>query len=150
MIAAADACAACARACRRAPALARSASRPPIPTGYGRLIERDGALVAIREQKDASAAGARDPPLQRRPDGDRRRARARACSTAIGADNAAREFYLTDLVEIAAARRPRGATRWLADEEEVMGVNDRVQLAARRGGDAAAAARAARCSAARR
>ena len=28
---------------------------PPIPTGYGRLIERDGRLIAIREHKDASA-----------------------------------------------------------------------------------------------
>ena len=25
------------------------------PTGYGRLIERDGRLIAIREHKDASA-----------------------------------------------------------------------------------------------
>jgi bifunctional UDP-N-acetylglucosamine pyrophosphorylase/glucosamine-1-phosphate N-acetyltransferase len=25
------------------------------PTGYGRLIERDGELIAIREHKDASA-----------------------------------------------------------------------------------------------
>ena len=26
------------------------------PTGYGRLVERDGALIAIREQKDANEA----------------------------------------------------------------------------------------------
>src|SRR6516164_2515421 len=28
----------------------------PDPAGYGRLIERDGRLIAIREEKDASAA----------------------------------------------------------------------------------------------
>ena len=30
--------------------------RPPDPAGYGRLIEKDGKLVAIREEKDASEA----------------------------------------------------------------------------------------------
>ena len=34
----------------------RSASAPPIPTGYGRLIEKDGRLVAIREEKDCIEA----------------------------------------------------------------------------------------------
>ncbi len=47
---------------------------------------------------------------------------------AVGADNAAREFYLTDLVEIANARGAR-AVAVIAPEAEVMGVNDRVQLA---------------------
>jgi bifunctional UDP-N-acetylglucosamine pyrophosphorylase / glucosamine-1-phosphate N-acetyltransferase len=42
--------------------------------------------------------------------------------------NAAREFYLTDLVEIAASLGLMTRAR-LADEDEVMGVNDRVQLA---------------------
>ena len=31
-----------------------SASAPPNPTGYGRLIEKGGELVAIREEKDCS------------------------------------------------------------------------------------------------
>ncbi|TIR63050.1 MAG: bifunctional UDP-N-acetylglucosamine diphosphorylase/glucosamine-1-phosphate N-acetyltransferase GlmU, partial [Mesorhizobium sp.] len=30
--------------------------RPPNPTGYGRLIEKGGRLVAIREEKDCSEA----------------------------------------------------------------------------------------------
>ncbi|HEX2018808.1 MAG TPA: NTP transferase domain-containing protein, partial [Aurantimonas sp.] len=29
--------------------------RPADPTGYGRLVEKDGQLVAIREEKDAGA-----------------------------------------------------------------------------------------------
>ena len=61
----------------------------------------------------------------------------------IGCDNAQHEFYLTDLVEIAAGRGLRAEAR-IAREEEVMGVNDRVQLAARRSRDAAPPARAAR------
>ena len=75
-----------------------------------------------------------------------RGARALALLDAVGADNAAREYYLTDLVEIA-ARSGLAARGVLADEEEAMGVNDRVQLAARRSGDAGRACGAARCSA---
>ncbi len=102
--------------------------RPADPTGYGRLIERDGRLVAIREEKDASAeekaigfcnaglmafAGAGLVDLL----------------AAIGNDNAKGEFYLTDAVEIANARGlPVIAIE--ADAEEVAGVNTRVELAA--------------------
>src|SRR5690606_6306770 len=45
----------------------------------------------------------------------------------VGADNAQGEYYLTDLVEAAAARSPAIAVE--ASEEEVAGVNDRAQLA---------------------
>ena len=38
----------------------RSASRPRDPTGYGRFLTQGGELVAIREEKDASAERARD------------------------------------------------------------------------------------------
>ena len=48
---------------------------------------------------------------------------------AVTPDNAQKEYYLTDLVEIAAARG-LAAQALEADEAEVMGVNDRVQLAA--------------------
>ena len=98
------------------------------PTGYGRLIERDGELIAIREHKDAS-------PEERAITlcngglmgfaGDK----ALALLDGIRDDNAQGEFYLTDAVEV-------GHTMGLhmavirAPEGEVMGVNDRVQLAA--------------------
>ena len=97
------------------------------PTGYGRLVERDGALVAIREQKDASAE---ERAIRRCNAGPVAfsGARALAMLEAIGADNAAREYYLTDLVEIA-ARNGLAARVFLAEEEEAMGVNDRIQLA---------------------
>jgi bifunctional UDP-N-acetylglucosamine pyrophosphorylase/glucosamine-1-phosphate N-acetyltransferase len=96
------------------------------PTGYGRFIERDGALIAIREQKDASAD---ERAIRRCNAGTVALAGAHALALLdeIGCDNAAREFYLTDLVEIA-ARRGLSAVARLAGEQEVMGVNDRVQL----------------------
>jgi len=97
------------------------------PTGYGRLVERDGALIAIREQKDATEA---ERAIRRCNAGPMAISGARALELleAVRDDNAAREFYLTDLVEIAAGKGLAASAR-LADEEEVMGVNDRVQLA---------------------
>lgn len=97
------------------------------PTGYGRFILDGDRLLAIREHKDAS-------PDERK---------VRLCNAglmaldgrhalevleAIGNDNAAREYYLTDAVEVAAARGLR-ASALTAPESEVMGINDRVQLA---------------------
>ncbi|HUO54611.1 MAG TPA: bifunctional UDP-N-acetylglucosamine diphosphorylase/glucosamine-1-phosphate N-acetyltransferase GlmU [Rhodoblastus sp.] len=102
---------------------------PADPTGYGRLLTSEtGALLAIREHKDASA-----PELA-----------VRACNAGlmaldgrkaldwlgrIGDDNAQNEYYLPDAVAIA---REDGADCALAmaAPEEVLGVNDRVQLAA--------------------
>jgi bifunctional UDP-N-acetylglucosamine pyrophosphorylase/glucosamine-1-phosphate N-acetyltransferase len=101
---------------------------PADPKGYGRFIERDGALVAIREHKDASAD---ERAIRRCNAGTVALAGAHALALLdeVRDDNAAREFYLTDLVEIAASRG-LSAVACIADEAEVMGVNDRVQLAA--------------------
>jgi len=98
------------------------------PTGYGRFIERDGRLVAIREQKDASAE---ERAIRRCNAGTVALAgvHALALLDEVRDDNAAREFYLTDVVEIA-GRRGLAAVAHIAPEVEVMGVNDRVQLAA--------------------
>jgi len=99
------------------------------PTGYGRLITtgQDGDLVAIREHNDASDAerevgfcnsgvlgfdGAHLPALL----------------DAIGNDNAKGEYYLTDTVAIARARGLT-AVALVCDESEVLGINDRAQLA---------------------
>jgi bifunctional UDP-N-acetylglucosamine pyrophosphorylase/glucosamine-1-phosphate N-acetyltransferase len=98
------------------------------PFGYGRLLQDErGRLAAIREEKDASEA---------------ERA-VRLCNAGlmaldgrnaldwlgrIGNANAKGEYYLTDIVEIARAAG-REARVVLADETEVLGVNDRIQLA---------------------
>ncbi|AMJ60122.1 bifunctional UDP-N-acetylglucosamine diphosphorylase/glucosamine-1-phosphate N-acetyltransferase GlmU [Bosea sp. PAMC 26642] len=96
------------------------------PTGYGRLITRDGALEAIVEHKDAS-------DLQRAIslcfaglmalDGQH----ALSILKAIGDDNAQGEFYLTEAVAVARARALRTVAHNAA-ESEVQGINDRVQL----------------------
>jgi bifunctional UDP-N-acetylglucosamine pyrophosphorylase/glucosamine-1-phosphate N-acetyltransferase len=99
---------------------------PADPTGYGRFIEKDGALIGIREQKDASEA---ERAIRRCNAGTVALAGAHALSLLdeVKDDNSAREFYLTDVVEIA-GRRGLSAVATLAAEAEVMGVNDRVQL----------------------
>jgi bifunctional UDP-N-acetylglucosamine pyrophosphorylase/glucosamine-1-phosphate N-acetyltransferase len=98
------------------------------PTGYGRLIERNGRLIAIREHKDASAE---DRAARLCNAGPIAFSGAEALSllTAVKPNNAQNEFYLTDIVEIANARGLT-ARALVAKEKEVMGVNDRAQLAA--------------------
>ncbi len=100
----------------------------PDPTGYGRLIERDGRLAAIREHKDATEAERAQRLCNAGPMAFGG-AHALAMLDAVTPDNAQREYYLTDLVEIANARG-LVARAIKVDSVEAMGVNDRVQLAA--------------------
>ncbi|WAJ30939.1 bifunctional UDP-N-acetylglucosamine diphosphorylase/glucosamine-1-phosphate N-acetyltransferase GlmU [Antarcticirhabdus aurantiaca] len=101
--------------------------RPPDPTGYGRLIEHEGSLVAIREEKDASDAErmirfCNGGVMAFRGEG------ALDLLDRIGNANAKGEYYLTDIVEIARAAG-RTAKAIEADPDEVLGVNNRVELA---------------------
>ncbi len=109
-------------------AVAVLAFRAADPTGYGRVLTTaDGVVTAIREHKDATEAernvelcnaglmaldGRHALPILR----------------SIRNDNAQGEFYLTDAVEIARQKGLKVAVVE-APETEVMGVNDRVQLA---------------------
>lgn len=101
------------------------------PAGYGRVIVRDGLVEAIVEHRDASeeqrrvtlcnaglmaVSGREIAALLRR----------------IGNANAQGEYYLTDLVAVARSAGLHCAVV-VAQESEVMGVNDRVQLAAAEG-----------------
>ena len=102
--------------------------RPEDPSEYGRLIlAPDGSLARIVEYAEAS--------------GDERAVtlcnagmmavdgrRLFPLLDAIGNDNAKGEYYLTDLPAIVAAEGGRCAVAE-APAEEVMGINDRVQLA---------------------
>ena len=99
----------------------------PHPTGYGRLIVENGQLVAIREEKDAN-------------DAERRitfcngglmaihGAHAVSLLDRVSNENAKGEFYLTDIIAIA---RGDGLSVVALDvpEDEVVGVNTRVELA---------------------
>ena len=100
---------------------------PKDPTGYGRFITDGDRLLAIREHKDAS-------------DIERQIGLCNACILAFRAEvfrdlidkvesnNAQNEFYLGDLVELANAAGKK-VGYGIAPENDVMGVNDRSQLA---------------------
>jgi len=98
------------------------------PTGYGRVLTEAGAVVAIREEKDASPA---ERAVRLCNGGLMALAAAHALPllAAVGNANAKGEYYLTDVVEIARRRGLATAVVTIA-EEEVQGVNTRAQLAA--------------------
>ncbi|MDR5902902.1 bifunctional UDP-N-acetylglucosamine diphosphorylase/glucosamine-1-phosphate N-acetyltransferase GlmU [Halomonas icarae] len=99
------------------------------PSGYGRILRNaEGLAVAIVEHKDASES---------------ERA-VRECNTGImamtasqlrrwlprlSADNAQGEYYLTDIIAMAAAEGVRVVTAQPGDPVEVEGVNNRLQMA---------------------
>ena len=98
------------------------------PTGYGRLVRNAaGDLVAIREEKDATDAE-RKIRLCNSGVMGLRSDKVLSLLERIGNDNAKGEFYLTDAIEIACKDGLRAAAV-ACDEQEVLGVNDRVQLA---------------------
>jgi bifunctional UDP-N-acetylglucosamine pyrophosphorylase/glucosamine-1-phosphate N-acetyltransferase len=97
------------------------------PGRYGRLLTQGDELLAIREFKDASPE---ERALTLCNSGV-------VCASArtlfslvaeIGNDNAAGEYYLTDIVELARARG-LSAGVVLCDESETLGVNTRAELA---------------------
>lgn len=98
------------------------------PTGYGRIIRDEvGRVVAIREHKDASPSerGIREvnPGVYAAKTAFLREAIAK-----LEPNNAQGELYLTDVVAIAAAQG--GVASMHADAQNLVGVNDRAQLAA--------------------
>ncbi len=98
------------------------------PTNYGRLIkDASGALVAIREHKDASDAE-RALKLCNAGVMGFEAAHMLAVLDKIGSNNSNKEFYLTDAVAIA---RGMGLQTdvIVCPEDEVLGVNSRDQLA---------------------
>lgn len=96
------------------------------PTGYGRLIEKDGELVAIREHKDASAE---ELAIKFCNGGIMAFSGAQALSliSSIGNENVKNEYYLTDAVQIAKEKGLK-VQAIEADENEVLGINDRYEL----------------------
>jgi bifunctional UDP-N-acetylglucosamine pyrophosphorylase / glucosamine-1-phosphate N-acetyltransferase len=99
------------------------------PRGYGRIIRGgDGAIAAIVEDKDASAderavreiyTGVMAAPTRR----------LKAWLAALRNDNAAGEYYLTDVVKSAVDEGAEVAGVAADHETEVLGVNSPAQLA---------------------
>ncbi len=101
---------------------------PEDPTGYGRLIRDEaGNLLAIREHNDASETERAIGLCNSGVMGFDARTLL-SLVAAIGNDNAKGEYYLTDAVAIA---RERGlvVSTLTCDEAEVLGINDRSELA---------------------
>lgn len=98
------------------------------PTGYGRLLtDEAGNLSAIREEKDATPA---ERAVRLCNSGVMAFALADTVGVleGIGNANAKGEYYLTDAIEIAAAKGVTTAVV-VCPETEVLGVNARDQLA---------------------
>ncbi|MCC0031041.1 MAG: bifunctional UDP-N-acetylglucosamine diphosphorylase/glucosamine-1-phosphate N-acetyltransferase GlmU [Brucellaceae bacterium] len=98
------------------------------PTGYGRLIEAHGELLAIREHKDATEE---ERQITYCNGGLMAVAGAHALALldAVGNANAKGEYYLTDVVEIARSRRMKVVATEV-DVTDVIGVNTLSELAA--------------------
>ena len=98
------------------------------PHGYGRIVRKDGSVVRIVEQRDASpneqAIAEINTGVMCAGAGDLKR-----WLDALGNDNEQGEYYLTDVVGMAVADGVTVHGIKAADEAEVMGINDKRQLA---------------------
>ncbi|HEX8955791.1 MAG TPA: bifunctional UDP-N-acetylglucosamine diphosphorylase/glucosamine-1-phosphate N-acetyltransferase GlmU [Burkholderiaceae bacterium] len=100
----------------------------PDPTGYGRIVRKNGAIVSIVEQKDASEAqraiaevntGIMVAPT----------AKLKTWLAGLSNDNAQGEYYLTDIVACAVADGVAVTSAQPEDLAETLGVNSKLQLA---------------------
>lgn len=96
------------------------------PYGYGRIVRKDGSVAKIVEQKDATPeeaaiceinSGMYIFDIQK----------LKSVLSEITSNNSQNEYYLTDAVELLIAKGET-VTACLANFDEIMGVNDRVQL----------------------
>lgn len=102
----------------------------PDPTGYGRVVRRsDGGVHAVVEERDATpveqAIREVNTSVYAFDTG-----RLRSALGQLTADNAQGEEYLTDVVALLVAQGEVVAALVASDAAEVVGVNDRAQLAA--------------------
>lgn len=96
---------------------------PPDPSGYGRVVKRDGKIEIV-EERDASEEIRNIKEVNT----GIYAFRGSFISDSIGSlrsNNEQGEYYLTDTVGMAA----RADTMIIADAEEVLGINNRAQLA---------------------
>ncbi len=104
----------------------------PDPTGYGRIVRegdpREGAVRAIVEHKDASDAQRRITEIYTGFMAAPSRLM-RDWLSRLTNDNAQKEYYLTDVVQMAVADGVSVAARRTPDRVQVDGVNSPVQLA---------------------
>ena len=99
------------------------------PTGYGRIIRTKNDVAKIVEQTDATAT---ERAIQEVNGGiyvfDR--AALRSALTKVERANKQKEFYLTDVISILKEKGEKVLAKEAADPNEILGINDRAQLAA--------------------
>jgi len=122
-------------------ALALLTVKLPDPSGYGRIVrDANGQVTGIVEHKDASpdelAIREANSGLMAAP-----AARLREWLPGIGSNNSQLEFYLTDVAAVAVRSKNPVVAITVTHPVDVLGVNDRVQLA-----EVEAAFRAARAA----
>ncbi|MGW6918941.1 bifunctional UDP-N-acetylglucosamine diphosphorylase/glucosamine-1-phosphate N-acetyltransferase GlmU [Kitasatospora sp. NPDC054939] len=102
----------------------------PDPFGYGRILrdEADGAVAAIVEEKDASDAQRAIDEINSGVFAFDAKLLAEALSR-VTTDNVQGEEYLTDTLEILRTAGHRVGAVVAADHRDILGINDRVQLA---------------------
>jgi bifunctional UDP-N-acetylglucosamine pyrophosphorylase/glucosamine-1-phosphate N-acetyltransferase len=99
------------------------------PAGYGRIVRDDsGDVTGIVEEKDASDAQRRirevNTGFMAAPAG-----RLRGWVEALDNNNAQGEFYLTDVIALAVRDGVTVGAVTTRDPHEILGINDRLQLA---------------------
>ena len=98
------------------------------PTGYGRIVRAGSRVRGIVEEKVATPA---QKKIREINSGILCFSRAQLLEhlEELSAENAQKEYLLTDLIEIFNRHRLKVAAFPVADAREVLGVNDRVELA---------------------
>jgi bifunctional UDP-N-acetylglucosamine pyrophosphorylase/glucosamine-1-phosphate N-acetyltransferase len=98
------------------------------PTGYGRIVRSKHGVERIVEQTDATST---ERAIQEVNGGiyvfDR--AALRSALTKVEKANKQKEFYLTDVISILKEKGEKVLARAAPDHREILGVNDRAQLA---------------------
>ena len=100
----------------------------PDPSGYGRIVRKDGSVLAIVEQKDANDDERRIGEINTGvilcPGNSLKDWLAR-----LSNDNSQGEYYLTDIIAMAVADKVTVHGIKAGSSQEVMGINDKKQLA---------------------
>jgi len=101
----------------------------PDPTGYGRIVRKDGALERIVEHRDATDD---ERQIKEINSGVYAFAMDKLFESLaqVGSGNAQGEYYLPELVDIARRSGRAVHAEVLSDAHEILGVNTRVELAA--------------------
>lgn len=109
-------------------ALAMVTAKMPLPSNFGRVIRSDGTVQRIVEARDATPEQLRLDEMNAGIYAYRELA-LRDAVRALHNDNAQGEYYLTDTVEGLAKSGNRVVPVAARDHRDVLGINDRAELA---------------------